>query len=261
MSELVTIKTTNIECEEDSSIAFCNRIIPNIDRRLKELEASSETIQEYVKTLAMEDSAEKKAKLRSLTRKNAVRRYIGILEEKAMVERSLRIMINSNFKMKYENCPHDWFIWTKEDIITPVKIGSRCGCAKCGLDESIKDEFFHINPSDITPEQQAQFNYLRQRTNSLGRRRVSQRNDRVLCYMPVAKAILTRIEETHPGIDDKLAFEYFKCSLHNIRTKNVTAVRREGRAKRLKLSLEDARFDERSVYVFNNIGDKNGKDK
>ena len=54
--------------------------------------------------------------------------------------------------------------------------------------------------------------------------------------LDLAKAIYSKIKESHPDIDDETARKYFEIALDNIRKIKVNDERKVSRAKRLSLS-------------------------
>ena len=70
-----------------------------------------------------------------------------------------------------------------------------------------------------------------------------------ICDIKLAKAIYSRIKETHPDIDDETARKYFEIALNDIRNIKVSEKRKINRAKRLSLGkfnnwhVKDVYFD------------------
>jgi len=149
--------------------------------------------------------------------------YISLCREDSELE-NLQEELYKKMKLEqYAKCKH---IWIK--VSDKTRYGSY-GCIKCGLDGRVYDCEYSRN---FGVDEEIMFNYICDNPSS------KDGAIEVLCDFELAKAIITRIKEIHPYIDDKTLRKYFEIALDNIRQIKVSPEREKNRAKRLKLNKD-----------------------
>lgn len=176
---------------------------------------------EYKKLLAKRQNINKKLEL--LKKDSGVQEYISLCNEDAELE-SLQEELYKKMKLEqYAKCRH---IWIK---VSDKTFYGSYGCIKCGLDGRVYDR---VHYKEFDTDEEIMFDYICDNPSS--------KDDaiEVLCDFELAKAIITRIKEIHPHIDDKTLRKYFEIALDNIRQIKVSPEREKSRVKRLKLNTD-----------------------
>ena len=103
---------------------------------------------------------------------------------------------------EYDSCDH-LLVYTKiEHDYWEGRTYKHCGCIKCGLDNSVKDE----NYSWLTNDEKIKYNYLK---NHYLNGKLIERE----CNIYLACSIYNKIKESNPEITDDKLVEYFKIEL------------------------------------------------
>lgn len=141
---------------------------------------------------------------------------------------------------EYENCKH---IFVCSSVLHECYEGittKEYGCIKCGLDTSIRKEYYRRN---LTEEERVMYEYLEQKSKLTG---IYTKND---CDLALARSIYAKIKEAHPKIKDETALKYFEIALADIRNIEVGEERKENRAKRLLLSPNFNKWNKDDIIV------------
>lgn len=127
---------------------------------------------------------------------------------------------------EYASCNHIW-ITALHDYDN-----NYCGCIKCGLDQIVFRPDCHTNYHLLTLDQKIMYDFFELNDRLALRQGIKTK---IFCDLDLAKAIYSRIKNSHPNIDDKTAIKYFKVALNDIRHIKVSKERKKNRAKRLSL--------------------------
>lgn len=112
---------------------------------------------------------------------------------------------------EYDSCNH-LLVYTKiENDYWEGRTYKHCGCIKCGLDCSIKDE----NINYMTFDEKINYKYLM--NHYLNGKLID-----VSCNIYLAHSIYEKIKEQNPDIDDETIIKYFKIELENIEKNRKT---------------------------------------
>ena len=143
-------------------------------------------------------------------------------------------------KCEYISCNHMWV--TTRYVTNSFGSGSEsyCGCIKCGLNQSVLRKRIEY----LSLKERIMYEYM-ETLGYYGYMRGTIINE--LCDLDLGCAIYSKINETHPGIDDETAKKYFEISLNNIRNIKVNESRVVNRAKRLSLNPNFKAWTARSV--------------
>lgn len=167
-----------------------------------------------------------------------IKKDIKLLEEDKNVRRYLELKKILNYSLcneQYDLCKHV-LVYSKvyDDRI------KRCGCIKCGLDESILDE----DRDELTLNNKIMYDYLRNH-----HRKINGINTGNRCDLSLAQAIYLKLEEIYPNINDLTAIKYFEIALDNIRNIDVSNERKVNRAKRLALKPNFNKWNVNDVCI------------
>ncbi len=127
---------------------------------------------------------------------------------------------------EYASCNHIW-ITALHDYDS-----NYCGCIKCGLDQIVFRPDCHTYYHLLTLDQKIMYDFFESNDRLALRQGIKTK---IFCDLDLAKAIYSRIKNSHPNIDDKTAIKYFKVALNDIRHIKVSKERKKNRAKRLSL--------------------------
>lgn len=154
-----------------------------------------------------------------------IKKYID-LRKNAQTLRNIQKRLFKIIKTdEFDNCNHV-LVYTKSSKDERGRICKKCGCIKCGLDETLLDK-----DSELTFKEEIIQEYLKK--NFLYGIRGKQTD--ISCDLSLGKAIYSRIKEENPLADDELILKYFRRSLGYIREVKVNDSRKINRAKRLSL--------------------------
>ena len=161
-------------------------------------------------------------KMKELRRK--IKDEIKLLEEDKNVRRYLELKKMLDYSLnneQYDLCKH---------VLVYSKVyddkNKRCGCIKCGLDESILDE----NRDELSLNNKIMYDYLKNHHSRIDGINTGNKYD-----LRLARAIYFKLKEVYPNINDLKAIKYFEIALDNIRNIDVSNERKVSRAKRLAL--------------------------
>ncbi len=136
-------------------------------------------------------------------------------------------------KISYLSCNHIWVNSLITDDGDYHRFNSRiyCGCIKCGLVQSV----FHLvstsGVDSLSFTEKVMYDFMKENSEFLTRYSAD-----LSCDFELGKAILKKIKDVHPDIDDETARKYFEIAFDNIRNIPVSDERKAKRAKRLSLN-------------------------
>lgn len=177
---------------------------------------------------------------RKLEEENHVPIYKTLIELKNLLMEKEMLLKDLAQREEYENCKH---IFVCSSILHEYYEGittKEYGCIKCGLDTSIRKEYYNRN---LTEEETIMYEYLKQNSRLTG---IYTKND---CNLALARSIYVKIKEAHPKIKDKMALKYFEIALADIRNIEVGEKRKKSRAKRLLLSPNFNKWNKDDIIV------------
>lgn len=164
-----------------------------------------------------------------IEQRKRIKKEIKKLERDANVKKyiNLKRALNNNLcNEQYNSCNHV-LVYSKYyyDQLNDTTI-KRCGCIKCGLDESVLDE----KREELSPNKIIMYDYLKKNNCNINGIKTDN-----MCDLNLAKAIYFKIKENYSNINELTAIKYFEIALDNIRNINVSDERKISRAKRLSL--------------------------
>lgn len=131
---------------------------------------------------------------------------------------------------EYQNCEHllvTYEIDYNERL--PYAYGN-LGCIKCGLKFGI---YYKNDKANLTPDEKIMLEYLEKQMNE--HNYFTGEDIYWRCNLDLATAVVRKIKEKHPNIDNATLEKYFKIAMVNMNNSMVTPERLENRAKRLSL--------------------------
>lgn len=167
-----------------------------------------------------------------------IKKEIKLLEEDKKVRRYLELKKMLNYSLnneQYDLCRHV-LVYSKvydDDI-------KRCGCIKCGLDESVLDE----NRDELSLNNKIMYDYLKNHHSRIDGIKTGNK-----CDLSLAQAIYFKLKEVYPNINDLKAIKYFEIALDNIRNIDVSNERKISRAKRLALKPSFNKWNAKDVCI------------
>ncbi|MEE3342729.1 MAG: hypothetical protein VZS44_01405 [Bacilli bacterium] len=169
-----------------------------------------------------------------------IKNEIKLLEEDKNVKKYIELKKMLNYSLcneQYDLCKH---------VLVYSKVyddkNKRCGCIKCGLDESVLDE----NRDDLSLKNKIMYDYLKNHHS-----RIDGINTGNKCDLSLAQAIYFKLKEVYPNINDLTAIKYYEIALDNIRNIDVSKKRKESRAKRLSLKPNFNNWDAEDICIKN----------
>lgn len=159
-----------------------------------------------------------------LEENDAVKKYFELKDQNESLYEKQLALYKEIKNEEYECCEHI-VVYSKIDYDRfEGRTYRSCGCIKCGLDNSILE----FKREWLSFDQRIMYDYL-------SKKYLSGKETKVACDLDLAKAIYSKIKETHPDIDDETVVKYFEITLDNIRNIKVSDERKTNRAKRLSL--------------------------
>ena len=170
--------------------------------------------------------------LKQLENNEVVKKYLELKEKNDSLYNKQLNLYDSIKREEYDECKHI-LVFSKIDYDSyEGRTYRRCGCIKCGLDNSVLDQ-----ERDWLPHtRKIMYDYLRNNyLNGI--------QTKILCDIKLATSIYSKIKDANPDIDDETAIKYFEIALYNIRNIEVNDERKISRAKRLSLSPKFKRWN------------------
>ena len=155
-----------------------------------------------------------------------VKRFFELCEKDDELARHQARIYKQVKTEEYTFCDHIW-ICLQDDSYHDHAYN---GCIKCGLDERAFELRSKYGDYGLTFDQKIMYDSMAYRPCRGGRFLEVYR-----CDFDLAKAIYTKLKETHPDIDDVEAIDYLTAALHNISKNKVSDERKRSRARRLSL--------------------------
>lgn len=145
-------------------------------------------------------------------------------------------------KKEYECCKHILVYSEIEHDMFEERTYRRCGCIKCGLNESVSSGY-----GDFLPlSQKIMYDYISEHyLNGYIRDGIEIK---IACDLDLAQALYSKIKERHPDIGDDIVIKYFEIALDNMRNIRVSEERKINRAKRLSLNPQFKNWDVRDIH-------------
>ncbi len=165
-------------------------------------------------------------KLKPLEENEAVKKYFELRKKNENLYEKQLNLYQEIKKEEYKCCQHVLVYSEIEHDRYEGRTYRNCGCIKCGLDDRVLS--LKLNGYFLSFSQKIMYDYL-------SKNYLRGRETKIVCDLDLARAIYTRIKETHPDIDDNMAIKYFEIALNNIRNIKVSEERKINRAKRLSL--------------------------
>ena len=194
-------------------------------KKLKEIESKRRKVLKKLEKLE-DNEIVKQFKELELLNKN-------LLSEKYGIERQARLE-------EYEECDHKL-------VVTKIVYGrnnvphKRYGCMKCGLDDSLLDEY------DLIPAYTRDMNEFIRRHKISWDYAIRNKNTDIICDIDLARALYAKIKEEFPDADDERTLIIFTTALDSIRKLDISQKDKEERAKVLGLYPSFKRWSEESV--------------
>lgn len=134
---------------------------------------------------------------------------------------------------EYQNCEHLLITYEIDyNERLPYAYGN-LGCIKCGLKFGI---YYKNDKANLTPDEKIMLEYLEKQMNE--HNYFTGEDIYWRCNLDLATAVVRKIKEKHPNIDNATLEKYFKIAMVNMDNSRVTPERLENRAKRLSLKPE-----------------------
>lgn len=145
-------------------------------------------------------------------------------------------------KKEYESCKHILVYSEIEHDMLEGRTYRRCGCIKCGLNESASSGYRNFLPFS----QKIMYDYISEHyLNGYIRDGIETK---IACDLDLAQALYSKIKENHPDIEDDIVIKYFEIALDNIRNIKVSEERKVNRAKRLSLNPQFKNWNARDIH-------------
>lgn len=165
--------------------------------------------------------------LNLLEENETVKRYLSLNQENTKLFNEQRVLYKDIKEEEYSSCKHI-LVYSKVNYDRyEGRSNRRCGCIKCGLDNSVLDcryEEFLSYDDRIMYDYLIDGNYLKGIETNIS------------CDLSLAVAIYQKIKGHYPDIDDDTAIKYFMVALNDIREIEVNEERKASRVKRLGLN-------------------------
>ena len=159
---------------------------------------------------------------------DSVVKYCCLQEKREALYEQLRTIYIQKKLQEYNSCNHLWVEMPGEEH-SPIYVNA-VGCIKCGIDTGLRKRKKKLE--DMSLEEQAIMEY-----SKVGINRSLDFID-VVCDLNLGRAILNKINEQYPGLDNRTLAQYFVTALNDIRGIEVNEERQKSRAKRLGLSKD-----------------------
>lgn len=160
---------------------------------------------------------------KGIDERNAVIKHIN--KEINSLEQQKQALIKALKIEQFECCDHMWVTLPCTETDEEFEY---FGCIKCGLNNLAIDRF-KSKLSNLDSDQRLMFEYMSMQFGRPGT------DTEEWCDLELGMAIYKKLREYYPDADNDTISNYFSNALWNMRTKNLTESRKEGRVKRLGL--------------------------
>ena len=180
---------------------------------------------------------------KAIEQRKRIKKEIRILEQDKNVKKyiELKKVLNDNlYNEQYNSCNHVLVyskVYYNEFSGKSIK---RCGCIKCGLDESLLDK----KREELSFNSKIMYDFLKEHYGV-----IEGYNTDNMCDLSLAKAIYFKIKDNYPNVNDMLAVKYFEIALDNIRNIKINDERKNSRARRLLLKSKFNKWNASDIYV------------
>lgn len=178
--------------------------------------------------------------INELEQDEKIQRYLSLKEENKHLSDEQSYLYRRVKMNEYQKCNH---IWVNSKIIYNDMMNNaitRCGCIKCGLDQSVTDR----QRGWLTFDEQVMYDFLTQNPTNIN---IGTDTD-INCDLSLAKAIYKRIDEKKHNASAIDKIKYLEYALYKIRDSKVTDERKNNRIKRLGLKKCFRRWDSSDVW-------------
>ena len=166
-----------------------------------------------------------------LAENEKVKEYLSLCKQNDELASQQKNLYKSIKIKDYSSCDHVWVRVLHDYDRHESHSYNYYGCVKCGLNEKVLYLMeLYNNPDELNLDERIMYNFL-ENNYSLG-----GTHTKLSCDLDLAKAIYSKIKESHPDIDNETAVKYLKVALHFIRDIEVSDERKVSRAKRLSLN-------------------------
>ena len=149
--------------------------------------------------------------IKELSSDEKVIQYNKLLSKKLDLDFKKKQIYEDLVFKRYDSCKHI-LVYSKIDYdYIEGRSYKSCGCIKCGLDNSIKEEKYNW----LNYNEKLMYNYLRKNY-------LSGINTEIACDLDLANSIYEKIKERNPDIDDETLIKYFRIELENIEKSKKT---------------------------------------